>query len=132
MPSQPQSGRRQRAVNFSDDDWEPGRAAAEQVGDNRNNVIERLYAWWLRRPGAELPERPPQEVIDQADAAWEALKTEIAAEALKLPCTVCDVAAGPCLMGKGKGKRPSKGFHRPRFTAATAIVKERYGDTSDD
>lgn len=118
-------------MNFSDDDWEPGRYVAEQIGDNRNSVIESLFAWWLRRPGAELPERPPQDVIDQADAAWEALKAEIKAVALTLPCTVCGVEEGPCLMGKGRGKRPSEGFHRPRQAAATKIVKKRHGDTSE-
>ncbi|QXJ25978.1 hypothetical protein AGRA3207_007550 [Actinomadura graeca] len=128
MPSQPSSGRRPRAVNFWDDDFEPARHLAEQMGDNRNNIIERLLAHWLRRPGAELPERPPQEVIDAADAAWQARKKDIHTIARTLPCPDCGVDQGPCLMGKGRGKRPGTGLHHRRLMAATRRYEETHSD----
>ncbi len=35
-------------------------AAAAAAGSNRSKVTEALWAWYARRPGAELPERPEQ------------------------------------------------------------------------
>ncbi|MFH8405593.1 hypothetical protein ACH4FX_12570 [Streptomyces sp. NPDC018019] len=33
-------------------------AAVAAAGSNRSKVTEQLWAWYARRPGAELPERP--------------------------------------------------------------------------
>jgi hypothetical protein len=46
-----------RVVRFSDEDWtDLGIRAGLR---NRAAVLRALVAWYLRRPGAELPERPP-------------------------------------------------------------------------
>jgi hypothetical protein len=44
-----------RVVRVSDEDWAD---LGERAG-NRAQVMRELIAWYLRRPGAELPERPP-------------------------------------------------------------------------
>jgi hypothetical protein len=47
-----------RVVRIDDSDWaDLGAAAGER---NRANVIRELVRWYLRRPGAKLPERPPR------------------------------------------------------------------------
>lgn len=33
-------------------------AAAHNVGSDPSKITKELLAWWLREPGAELPERP--------------------------------------------------------------------------
>lgn len=46
-----------RVVRIDDDDWSDlGERAGER---NRAETIRGLVAWYLRRPGAKLPERPP-------------------------------------------------------------------------
>lgn len=46
-----------RVVRIGDDDWTD---LGERAGvRNRAEVIRSLVAWYLRRPGAKLPERPP-------------------------------------------------------------------------
>ncbi|MFF7991745.1 hypothetical protein ACFZDG_18370 [Kitasatospora xanthocidica] len=46
-----------RVVRIPDADWDDlGKRAGER---NRAHVLRALLAWYLRRPGAELPERPP-------------------------------------------------------------------------
>jgi hypothetical protein len=44
-----------RVVRIPDEDWAD---LGERAG-NRAQVMRELIAWYLRRPGAELPERPP-------------------------------------------------------------------------
>jgi hypothetical protein len=44
-----------RVVRVPDEDWAD---LGERAG-NRAQVLRELIAWYLRRPGAELPERPP-------------------------------------------------------------------------
>jgi hypothetical protein len=46
-----------RVVRIGDDDWED--LGARAGTRNRAQVIRDLLAWYLRRPGAKLPERPP-------------------------------------------------------------------------
>ncbi|MFF0744199.1 hypothetical protein ACFYVL_27755 [Streptomyces sp. NPDC004111] len=53
MPNQPKT--QHRSVRLSDEDWEDLKTRS---GD-RSAVIKELVGWYLRRPGAELPERPP-------------------------------------------------------------------------
>lgn len=46
-----------RVVRVDDDDWGD---LGERAGvRHRAAVIRALIRWYLRRPGAELPERPP-------------------------------------------------------------------------
>lgn len=48
-----------RVVRIDDADWtDLGAAAGER---NRAQVIRELVRWYLRRPGAKLPDRPPRE-----------------------------------------------------------------------
>lgn len=48
-----------RAVRIPDDEWaDLGTVAGAR---NRTQVIRDLVRWYLRRPGAKLPERPPRE-----------------------------------------------------------------------
>ncbi|MUN41439.1 hypothetical protein [Actinomadura litoris] len=133
MPRQPQPGRQHRSVTLSDDNWEPGELIAEAMGTTRSQLVEALWAYFMRRPGAELPERPPQELIDRADAAWEERKARIRARALTLPCPSCKVESGPCLAGKAK--RPTNTMiHRPRLIKAGAEIaeEERAAETDSD
>ena len=53
MPNAPRT--QHRSVRISDEDWAD---LAARSGD-RAAVIKDLIAWYLRRPGAKLPQRPP-------------------------------------------------------------------------
>ncbi|MFE7233874.1 hypothetical protein ACFVAF_25055 [Streptomyces sp. NPDC057596] len=33
-------------------------AATRSAGSDRSNITKRLWEWYVRRPGVELPERP--------------------------------------------------------------------------
>jgi len=44
-----------RPIRISDEDWNDLGEATE----NRSQVIRDLIAWYLRRPKAKLPTRPP-------------------------------------------------------------------------
>lgn len=49
---------RARPVRIPDEDWTE---FGELVGDReRSRVLREFLAWYLRRPGAKLPTRPPQ------------------------------------------------------------------------
>ncbi|MFI0718898.1 hypothetical protein [Streptomyces sp. NPDC021224] len=50
-------GTPRRTVRVADEDW-ADLALRAPLGD-RAAVIKALVAWYLRRPGARLPERPP-------------------------------------------------------------------------
>jgi hypothetical protein len=56
MPNQPATPN--RAVRIDDETWTELGAAAEAIGEDRSSVLRQLAQWWLRRPGAKLPERP--------------------------------------------------------------------------
>jgi hypothetical protein len=46
-----------RLITVGGDLWT---AFGQAVGDNkRSEVIRQFIAWYLRQPGAKLPERPP-------------------------------------------------------------------------
>ncbi|MCY0923237.1 MULTISPECIES: hypothetical protein [Streptomyces] len=53
MANQPKT--QHRSVRIDDADW----ADLLTRGGDRSAVIKQLVGWYLRRPGAELPERPP-------------------------------------------------------------------------
>jgi hypothetical protein len=56
MPNQPATP--QRAVRVDDETWEQLGDAAVTAGTDRSAILRQLAQWWLRRPGAKMPERP--------------------------------------------------------------------------
>lgn len=81
VPRQYRKGFSPRTVGYDDDQWEVGKEMAEDVmGTTRNKVANQLWAWWLRMPGAELPERPPADVVERAFEAYRERKAAKAAE----------------------------------------------------
>jgi hypothetical protein len=57
VPNQPRTPHRN--VRVPDDDWADLADAAAETGTDRAKVINQFIRWYLRRPGAKLPERPP-------------------------------------------------------------------------
>jgi len=57
VPNQPKT--QHRSVRIEDDDWNDAEQATRRMGTDRAKVINQLLRWYLRRPGAKLPERPP-------------------------------------------------------------------------
>ncbi|MFI9200189.1 hypothetical protein [Streptomyces sp. NPDC053048] len=55
MPNAPRT--QHRSVRISDEDWAD--LAARAPGGDRAGVIKDFIAWYLRRPDAKLPQRPP-------------------------------------------------------------------------
>lgn len=51
-------GTQHRSVRVSDTDWAAFADAAIRQGLDRAKVINQFIAWYLHRPGAELPKRP--------------------------------------------------------------------------
>lgn len=47
-----------KSLRLEDDLWDELAPAAEQVGNTRTGVIRGFVRWYLRRPGAQLPQRP--------------------------------------------------------------------------
>jgi hypothetical protein len=70
VPNQPRPGRKHRSVLLQEDDWEAGEAITKAMGTNRSAVIEQFLHWYFRKPEAELPQRPPAQVIEQAFTEW--------------------------------------------------------------
>ncbi|MEV4861482.1 hypothetical protein [Streptomyces ossamyceticus] len=56
MPDAPKT--QHRSVRVSDDDWRDLGTATASLGTDRGKVIKEFIAWYLRRPGAKIPERP--------------------------------------------------------------------------
>ena len=48
-----------RTVRIRDDDWVPFGHAAMDADSDRSALIKQFIAWYLARPDAELPQRPP-------------------------------------------------------------------------
>ncbi len=57
VPNQPKT--QHRSVRIEDEDWADADAASKRMGTDRAKIINQFIRWYLRRPGAELPERPP-------------------------------------------------------------------------
>ena len=57
MPNKPRT--QHRSVRIDDETWEAAGQAAAATGTDRAKVINEFLRWYLRRPGAKLPERPP-------------------------------------------------------------------------
>jgi hypothetical protein len=51
-------------VRVSDEDWTDLGDTASAAGADRAKVINAFIRWYLRRPGAKLPERPAQREED--------------------------------------------------------------------
>lgn len=51
-------GNKHRSVRVSDDDWTDFDAAAKSAGGDRGGLVKEFIRWYLRRPGAKLPQRP--------------------------------------------------------------------------
>lgn len=56
MPNAPRTPARQFRMG---DDWYEFDDAAKSMGTERAAVLRELVAWYLRKPGAKLPNRPP-------------------------------------------------------------------------
>lgn len=54
-----------RGLRQIDDDlWTDFGAAATAAGSDRSGISKQFYEWFVRRPGAQLPERPPPQPDD--------------------------------------------------------------------
>ena len=49
-----------RNLRVTGDVWEPALEAARERGGTITDVITQFLRWYLRMPGAKLPERPPR------------------------------------------------------------------------
>jgi hypothetical protein len=58
VPNQPREGRTPRAFRIDDDDWADLGDVAASMERDRGWLLRKMVAWYLQRPGAELPERP--------------------------------------------------------------------------
>jgi hypothetical protein len=48
-----------RTMRVPDEDWDDMEAPVKAAGTDRTKVVNQFIRWYLRRPGARLPERPP-------------------------------------------------------------------------
>ena len=56
VPNQPKTPHRN--VRVPDAEWDDAEQATASMGTDRAKVINQFLRWYLRRPGAKLPERP--------------------------------------------------------------------------
>ncbi|MFI5831066.1 hypothetical protein ACIA6C_28095 [Streptomyces sp. NPDC051578] len=68
-PNSPKTPARQVRIG---DAWYDFDAAAKAMGTERAAVIRDLIDWYIREPGAALPERPSRDVVVRARAKREA------------------------------------------------------------
>lgn len=57
VPNQPRTPH--RTIRVDDELWTGLGDAASTAGADRSALIKQFIAWYLRRPGVKLPERPP-------------------------------------------------------------------------
>jgi hypothetical protein len=48
----------QRTLVVEPEDWDELQIAAKAVGSNRATVLRQFIKWYIRRPGARMPQRP--------------------------------------------------------------------------
>lgn len=48
----------QRTLVVEPEDWDELQVAAKAVGSNRATVLRQFIKWYIRRPGARMPQRP--------------------------------------------------------------------------
>lgn len=58
VPNQPKT--QHRSVRVEDADWDDAEQATGRMGTDRAKIINQFIRWYLRRPGATLPVRPPR------------------------------------------------------------------------
>jgi len=109
VPNKPKT--QHRSMRVDTPEWADLEIGAEDIDLDRSKVINQLVKWWLRRPGAELPERPSDERMEEIVAARLLAPT--------VACPECKVTSGPCMAGKPE--RPTEAIHRPRLDAAAAL-----------
>lgn len=56
MPNQPKTPN--RAVRVGDEEWASFGEAASAAGTDRTKAINAFIRWYLRQPGAKIPDRP--------------------------------------------------------------------------
>jgi hypothetical protein len=56
VPNKPKT--QHRSVRIDDAEWDDAETATASAGTDRAKVINQFLRWYLRRPGAKLPERP--------------------------------------------------------------------------
>lgn len=49
-----------RGIRITDELWTALTAAAKAEGTDATSLTRDFYSWYLRRPGARLPKRPPE------------------------------------------------------------------------
>lgn len=69
MPNAPKTPARQIRIG---DEWYDFDAAAKSQDTERAAVIREFIAWYLRRPGAKMPQRPDAGSWTRPDTAEEA------------------------------------------------------------
>jgi len=62
-PNMPKTPPRQIRIG---DTWYDFDAAAKAMGTERAAVIRELIDWYIREPGAKLPERPNRSIVEAA------------------------------------------------------------------
>ena len=60
VPNQPRT--QHRSVRIEDETWSDADEATKRMGTDRAKIINQFLHWYLRRPGAKLPERPGSSV----------------------------------------------------------------------
>ncbi|WP_435110203.1 hypothetical protein [Nocardiopsis synnemataformans] len=56
MPNAPRTPARQVRIG---DEWYEFDAAAKSMDTERATLLREFIAWYLRKPGAKMPKRPP-------------------------------------------------------------------------
>ena len=61
MPNQPREGNDARRFRMDLGEWEEFGSDAAFMGTDRSELLRELIRWWMRKPGAKMPPRPPLE-----------------------------------------------------------------------
>ena len=61
MPNQENPARRARRFRMDETEWEEFGSDATFMGTDRSELTRQLVRWWMRKPGAKLPPRPPRD-----------------------------------------------------------------------
>lgn len=61
VPNVPKN--KHRMVRFSNDDWHALGWLTKRRGSDRSAVLREFTDWWLRKPGAKMPDRPSLEDV---------------------------------------------------------------------
>lgn len=61
-------GTKHRSVRVDDADWADLEAVARLDGKDRAKILNAFIGWYLRRPGARLPDRPSREQVAEVVA----------------------------------------------------------------